>query len=74
LVDFTSKSVRHARLSSKLLNLRDYGGKVVSEIAEELFLGVKTMSAYRCCILEKMRMKSNAELMKVSNYAIKYDS
>jgi two-component system invasion response regulator UvrY len=43
-------------------------GKTVSEIAEELFLSVKTVSTYRCRILEKMRMKSNAEL---TNYTLK---
>ncbi len=43
-------------------------GKTASEIAEELSLSVKTVSTYRSRILEKMRMKSNAEL---TNYAIK---
>jgi DNA-binding NarL/FixJ family response regulator len=43
-------------------------GKTPSEIAEELSLSVKTVSTYRSRILEKMRMKSNAEL---TNYAIK---
>lgn len=43
-------------------------GKKVKEIAEELCLSVKTISTYRSRILEKMGMKSNAELM---HYAIK---
>lgn len=43
-------------------------GKTPREIAEELSLSVKTVSTYRSRILEKMRMKSNAEL---TNYAIK---
>ncbi len=43
-------------------------GKTASEIAEELSLSVKTVSTYRSRILEKMRMKSNAEL---TNYAIR---
>jgi len=43
-------------------------GKTISEIAEELFLSVKTISTYRSRILEKMRMKSNAEL---THYALK---
>jgi len=43
-------------------------GKTVSDIAEELFLSVKTVSTHRVHILEKMRMKNNAEL---TNYAIK---
>lgn len=43
-------------------------GRTVSEIAEELPLSVKTIDTYRTRILEKMKMKTNAELMK---YAIK---
>jgi two-component system invasion response regulator UvrY len=44
-------------------------GKTVKEIAEELFLSVKTVSTYRARLLDKMRMKSNAEL---TYYAIKH--
>jgi len=44
-------------------------GKTGKEIGEELFLSVKTISTYRARILEKMEMKSNAEL---THYAIKY--
>ena len=43
-------------------------GKRVQEIAEELCLSVKTVSTYRSRVLEKMKMKNNAELM---HYAIK---
>lgn len=43
-------------------------GKTVREIADELFLSVKTISTYRSRILEKMKMKTNAEL---THYAIK---
>lgn len=43
-------------------------GKEVKKIAEELCLSVKTVSTYRSRILEKMRMKNNAELTR---YAIK---
>ena len=42
-------------------------GKTVSEIAKELSLSVKTISTYRSRILEKMKMKNNAEL---THYAI----
>ena len=38
-------------------------GKLVSEIAEELSLSVKTISTYRTRILEKMGLRNNAELM-----------
>lgn len=37
-------------------------GKTVKEIAEMLFLSVKTISTYRTHILEKMKMKNNAEI------------
>ena len=43
-------------------------GKTSTEIARELFLSPKTISTYRTRILEKMRMKNNAELIR---YAIK---
>jgi DNA-binding NarL/FixJ family response regulator len=44
-------------------------GKAVSEIADELALSVKTISTYRARILEKVHMRSNAELTR---YAIKH--
>ena len=37
-------------------------GKTVTEIARELSLSVKTISTYRRRILDKMKMKNNAEL------------
>ena len=42
-------------------------GKTIGEIAGILFLSVKTISTYRSRILEKMRLKNNAEL---TSYAI----
>ncbi len=42
-------------------------GKEVGQIANELSLSVKTISTYRARILEKMNMKTNAEL---THYAI----
>jgi two-component system, NarL family, invasion response regulator UvrY len=42
-------------------------GKTVGEIAEGLYLSVKTVSTYRARVLEKMGMKTNAELTR---YAI----
>lgn len=42
-------------------------GKTVTQIAEELSLSVKTVSTYRVRLLEKMRMKNNAEL---THYAV----
>ncbi len=40
------------------------GGKSVSEIAAQLSLSVTTVSTYRARILEKMNMKSNADLTR----------
>ena len=38
-------------------------GQTVGDIAGSLSLSVKTVSTYRTRILEKMRLKNNAELM-----------
>jgi len=43
-------------------------GKTVSAIAEHLFISVKTVSTYRSRILEKLKMRNNAEL---THYAVK---
>jgi len=58
----------------ELLSDREYqtllliaSGKTVSEIAEMLCLSTPTISTYRARILEKMRLKNNAEL---TTYAI----
>jgi DNA-binding NarL/FixJ family response regulator len=42
-------------------------GKSVSEIADELALSVKTISTYRSRLLEKMQLKTNADVIR---YAI----
>jgi len=42
-------------------------GKTVSDISGELALSVKTISTYRTRLLEKMKMKNNAEL---THYAV----
>jgi DNA-binding NarL/FixJ family response regulator len=44
-------------------------GKALSQIAEELSLSVKTVSVYRARLLEKMKMKNNAEL---THYGLKH--
>jgi two-component system, NarL family, invasion response regulator UvrY len=44
-------------------------GKIVSEIARELALSVKTISTYRTRILDKMGLRNNAELM---HYAMQH--
>ena len=43
-------------------------GRTVKQIADELMLSTKTVSTYRQRLLEKMRMSSNAELIR---YAIR---
>jgi DNA-binding NarL/FixJ family response regulator len=45
------------------------GGKAVSRVADELLLSVTTVSTYRSRVLEKMNMKSNAN---ITYYAIKH--
>jgi len=61
----------HASLSDREFQVlcQISSGKTVSEIADELALSVKTVSTYRTRLLEKMYMKSNAEL---THYAIKH--
>lgn len=44
-------------------------GKLVSDIADELSLSVKTVSEYRSRLLAKMKLKNSAEL---THYAIKH--
>jgi len=44
-------------------------GKTVKDIANELSLSIKTVSTYRTRIMEKMKMKTNAEVM---HYVIKH--
>lgn len=63
-----------ARPPHELLSDREYqvlcmiaSGKEVGQIATDLTLSVKTVSTYRARILEKMNMKTNAEL---THYAI----
>jgi two-component system invasion response regulator UvrY len=57
------------------LSIREYqtmcliaSGKNLTDIARQMSISVKTVSVYRARILEKMRLKNNAEL---THYAIK---
>ncbi len=57
------------KLPHEMLSDREYqvlrmigSGKQVSEITDVLSLSVKTVSTYRAHILEKMKLKNNAEL------------
>lgn len=60
----------HAQLSRREFQIfcRLAAGQGATQIAEELFLSVKTVSTYRARILEKMGMQSNADL---TYYAVK---
>lgn len=62
------------KLPHETLSDREYqvmlmiaAGKTRKEIAEKLFLGVKTVSTYRTRVLEKMGMKTNADLTNYVN-------
>lgn len=64
------------KLPHEALSVREYqvlcriaSGKAMMEIADELSLSVKTISTYRARVLEKMSMKTNAELIR---YAIQH--
>jgi two-component system, NarL family, invasion response regulator UvrY len=69
-IDSETDKPLHVRLSDRELQIlcKIASGNTVSVIAGEMFLNVKTISTYRRRILEKMGMKSNAEL---THYAIK---
>jgi DNA-binding CsgD family transcriptional regulator len=54
-----------------MLSQREYqvmamiaAGKTGKEIAKKLFLSIRTVSTYRTRVLEKMKMKTNAELIR----------
>jgi two-component system invasion response regulator UvrY len=60
-----------SRLLHEALSHREYqvlrmmaAGKALKEIAQALFLSVRTVSTYRARVLEKMNMKTNAELIR----------
>jgi len=68
--------IDHEKPLHETLSDREYrvmcmiaSGKMLNEVADELYLSVKTISTYRTRILEKMKMKSNIEL---THYAIKH--
>jgi DNA-binding NarL/FixJ family response regulator len=67
----TGDEALHKRLSDREYEvmIKIASGTTVSAIADELSLSVKTISTYRARVLEKMQMKSNAELAR---YAIKH--
>lgn len=65
-----SKKLPHEQLSDREFQVMRLlaSGKKLTEIADQLFLSSKTISTNRTRILKKMKMKTNAELIR---YAIK---
>jgi DNA-binding NarL/FixJ family response regulator len=69
-VDLETGRAPHEALSDREFEVLRLiaSGKTIGEIANILSLSDSTISTYRARILEKMKMKTNAELM---HYAIK---
>lgn len=68
-------AIDHDQAPHESLSDREYqtlrliaSGKSLTDAAEEMCLSVKTVSVYRSRLLEKMKLKNNAEL---THYAIK---
>jgi len=63
-LDMDSVKPLHETLSDReyQVMLMIASGKTVGEIADELCLSVKTISTYRTHIIEKMKLKNNAEI------------
>jgi|SRR5579859_653172 len=68
-VDRDNDRPRHEQLSDREFQVmrRLAAGLTVQQIADELMLSPKTISTYRARVLEKLELKSNAELI---HYAI----
>lgn len=68
LVELASDGIRplHETLSDREYQVMRMiaSGKTIKEIGAELFLSVRTVSTYRARILEKMGIKTNAELIR----------
>lgn len=69
-LDLDSDKPVHAELSEREFQIfcKLATGTTVSDIARELSLSVKTVSTYRSRVLEKMRLRSNAD---ITTYALK---
>lgn len=72
LIDHDSKRAPHERLSDREFEvLRALGsGMAVKDVAEQLNLSAKTISTYRARLLEKMSLKSRADLVR---YVVEHD-
>lgn len=71
-LDGSADRPRHEQLSDRELEvmLMIASGVSLIEIADRLHLSAKTVSSYRARVMEKMEMKSNAELTR---YAVAQD-
>ena len=71
-LDATSDQPRHETLSDREFQVMQLmaSGKTPMEIAEVLSLSAKTVSTYRTRLLEKLNLKTNAELIR---YAFEHD-
>ena len=67
-IETPSDKALHEKLSNREFEImiKISQGKSVSDIADELSLSVNTITSYRTRLLQKMNMKSNAELIRYS--------
>ncbi|MBE7474156.1 MAG: DNA-binding response regulator [Anaerolineae bacterium] len=65
-LDAASDRPRHETLSDREFQVMQLmaRGKTLAEIAEELSLSAKTVSTYRTRLMEKLNLKTNADLMR----------
>ena len=65
-LDDDSFRQKHEMLSNREFEImiKIANGKSLQEIGNELFISVKTVSTYRCRIMEKMGLKKNTELTR----------
>jgi two-component system, NarL family, invasion response regulator UvrY len=63
---FESEKAPHETLSNREYQVMRMiaSGETMREIGKKLFLSVRTVSTYRARILEKMKMNSNAEIIR----------
>jgi DNA-binding NarL/FixJ family response regulator len=68
-LDTTANRPRYETLSDREFQVMQFiaNGKTLAEIADTLSLSAKTVSTYRTRLLEKMKLKTNAEIIR---YAI----
>lgn len=67
-IEIPSDKPLHEKLSNREFEIliKISQGKPVSEIADELSLSVNTVTSYRSRLMQKMNMKTNAEIIRYS--------